>query len=120
MTMVLGTMSHRSAGLAVSLDSALESFSLGNSSCINLVACSEDISFNLIFYRILFCIVETEFSNKSLISDTSLVKVSLNRLADQFLSLVNKTNLYGLVAIVLFSLNLGYYAGTCLKNSYRN
>ena len=72
MTMVLGTMSHRSAGLAVSLDSALESFSLGNSSCINLVACSEDISFNLILYRILFCIVETEFSNKSLISDTSL------------------------------------------------
>ena len=48
MTVEFGTMRHRSSVLTVSLNRALESFSFGNSRCINLIACCEDICFNLI------------------------------------------------------------------------
>ena len=46
--------------------------------------------------------------------------MALCRLADQFVSLVNKTNLNRLVAVVLNGLNLGNHAGTSLKHGYRN
>ena len=53
MTMKLRTMSHRSSGLSMSLNSTLETFTFGDCGCINLIACCEDVSFNFIFYRIL-------------------------------------------------------------------
>ena len=49
MTMELGTVSHRSSVLAVSLDGALETFTFGNSSCINLIACCEDVCLDFVF-----------------------------------------------------------------------
>ena len=52
MTMELGTVSHRSSVLAVSLDCALEAFTFGNSGCIYLVASCEDISLDLLLYCI--------------------------------------------------------------------
>ena len=82
MTMEFGTVSHRSSVLTMSLDCALETFTFGNSGCINLVACSEDISFDFVLYRILFCIVETEFSNESLVRNTCFVEVSFYWFAD--------------------------------------
>ena len=62
MAMELGTMCHRSSVLSISLDGALEAFTLGNSGCVNLIACREDVSLNLIFYGILFSILKLEFS----------------------------------------------------------
>ena len=90
MTMELGAVSHRSSVLAISLDSTLESFTLGHSCNINLIACCEDFCLDFIFYRILFCVLKTEFSYKSLVRNAGLVKVALLRLADQFVPLVNK------------------------------
>ena len=49
MTMELGAVSHRSSVLAISLDSTLESFTLGNSCNINLIACCEDFCLDFIF-----------------------------------------------------------------------
>ena len=120
MTMEFRTMSHRSSVLAVSLDRALETFTFGNSGCIHLIAVSEDVSFDLVLYRILFCVLETELADESLVGNTCLVEVSLNRFANQFVSLVYKTNLNCFVAIVLNGLNLGYYTRASLKNGYRN
>ena len=48
MTMVLRTMSHRSSGLSVSLNSALEALTFGDCSSINLLACCENVCLNLI------------------------------------------------------------------------
>ena len=67
MTMEFRTMSHRSSALSKSLNSALETFTFGDSSCINLIASSEDISFDFVFYVILFRILKTELSNESLV-----------------------------------------------------
>ena len=57
MTVELGTVSHGSSGLAISLDSALEAFTFGNSGSVDLVALGEDVCLNLVFYGILFRIL---------------------------------------------------------------
>ena len=98
----------------------LEAFTLGNSGCINLIACCEDICLNLILYGILFSILKLEFSYISLVRNAGLVKMAFLRLADQFVPLVNKTNLYCFVTIVLSCLNLCYHTRSCLKYGYRN
>ena len=118
--MELGTMCHRSSVLSISLDGALEAFTLGNSGCVNLIACREDVSLNLIFYGILFSILKLEFSYISLVRNASLIKMTFLWLADQFVPLVNKTNLHCFVTIVLSRLNLCYHTGSCLKYGYRN
>ena len=120
MTVEFRTMSHRSSALSKSLNSALETFTFGDSSCVYLIASSEDISFDFVFYVVLFRILKTELSNESLVRYASLVKVTLYRLVYKFLSLINKANLYSFVSIVLLCLNLCHYARTSLKNCYRN
>ena len=57
MTMELGTVSHRSSVLTMSLDGTLETFTFGNSSCIDFIACCEDVCLDFVFYRILFSIL---------------------------------------------------------------
>ena len=76
MTMIFGTVGHRSSGLTVTLDGALESFTFGNSRGIDLVAFCEDVGLDLILYGILFCVIETELSDIALVADTGLVKMA--------------------------------------------
>src|SRR5699024_8362530 len=59
-TMELGTMSHRSSALAVTLDRALESFTFGDCCRIDVVAFREDISLDLLRQCIFLCIVKSE------------------------------------------------------------
>ena len=58
MTVELGTVSHGSSVLAMSLDGALEAFTFGNSGGINPIADGEDICLDLIFYGILAGILQ--------------------------------------------------------------
>ena len=62
MAVILGTVSHGSSGLAVTLDRALESLPLGNSGSIYLIAVCKDISLDLLCQAVLFCIFKTELS----------------------------------------------------------
>ena len=50
MTMVLGAVCHRSSLQTVSLDSTLEAFALGDSSCIDLIACCKRVSLDPVSY----------------------------------------------------------------------
>ena len=120
MTMILGTVSHRSSGLAMSLDRALEAFSLGNSGSIYLVASCEHVSLDLLLYFIALSVIQLQLSDVSLVGDACLVKCTLLRLSYKLLTLVNKTNLYCTVTVVLNCLNLCYYTRASLKNSYRS
>ena len=133
--MELGTMSHRSSVLTESLDCALESLTFGNSSCIDLVACCEDVSLDLLCQCILLSVFKLELSDISLAGYASLLEVSLLSLVNavsvdyiflpacsvnNLFFLVNEANLYCLVSVVLYGLNLCYYTGTSLKYGYGN
>ena len=48
MTMVFGTMSHRSSGLTVSLDGTLESFTFACCSSVDFIACAKDIGLDFL------------------------------------------------------------------------
>ena len=109
MTMELGTVSHRSSGLSVSLNSTLETFTFGDCGYVDLIACSEDVCFDFVLNGILGSILELELSYVSLVRYTGLIKMALKWLAYKLCSLVNKTNLYCIVTIVLSCLNLCYY-----------
>ena len=52
--------------LTVSLDRTLESLTFGDRSCINSVACFEDVSLDLASKCVLFCILKLELSYESL------------------------------------------------------
>ena len=134
--MEFGTMLHRSSVLTKSLDRTLETFTFGNCGSINLVACCEDISFNLCTESIFFCIFKFEFSYISLGCRAGFLEMSLHSLVyavcvnDFFLSacifvddlvfLVNEANLYCAVTVIFNCFNLCYYTRSCLKNGYGN
>src|SRR5699024_7761764 len=117
MTMELRTMSHRSCGLYVSLNRTLEAFTFGNCSCINLISSCKNINFDFIFYIIVFSVFQSEFSYKSLVRNTSLIKVTLNWFVYKLFTLINKTNLYCTISIIFNCLNLCYDTWTCLQYS---
>ena len=118
MAVELGTMSHRSSALTVSLDSALESFTFGNGGHIDLVTSDKDVSFDFLAQCIVFCIFQFELSDVSLVGYASFVKVSFQRFVDQFFSLVSKTNLYCAITVVLNSFNLCNNNRTSLQYCY--
>ena len=136
MTVEFGTMSHRSSVLAMSLDSALESFTFGNSGCIHFISGSKNICFDFLSRCIFGCIVKFEFPYISLAGNSGFIEVALLSLLNTmsvnnfFLTalvfvdcsffLVYISNLYGAVAIVVNGLDLGYYTGAGLKYGYRN
>ena len=120
--MEFGTVSHRTSVLSKSLNSALETFTFGNCSCVDLVAFCKDISFDHITQVVLSCVLKFELFYKSLSGYTSFCKMShlsfVNTMSvsDFFLSvcilvdnsffLVSKCNLYCTVSIVLNSFDL--------------
>ena len=134
--MELGAVSHRASVLAVTLDGALEAFTLGNSSSIDLVAFCEDVSLDLIAKLVFGSILEEELTDMLLHGNTGLVEVALHRLAyavavsDFLLAvLVNcgdalfsiaVADLNCLIAVILDCLDLCDYAGASLKDCYRN
>jgi len=136
MTVELRTMCHRSSVLIVSLDRALESFTFRDCSCIDLVASLKDISFDFLSQCIFISVLKFELCHVSFACNTSFCKMSLLSLChtvtmnDFFFTifvfvnclifLVNKTNLYCTVSIILYSLDLCYYTRTSLKNCYRS
>ena len=77
MSVELGTVSHGSSVLSVSLNRALETFSFGNRRRVDLVAGRENVSLDLILYGILFRVVKLQFADKSLVGNASLVKMAL-------------------------------------------
>ena len=93
MTMIFRTVSHRSSELAMSLDGALEAFTFGNCSSIDMISCCKDISLDLLSNLILAGIVKSELFYKFLYSYTSLVKVAFLQFVDQFLSDLAESNL---------------------------
>ena len=136
MTMEFRTVSHRTSVLSMSLDCTLESFTFGNSGCINFVSSCKYISFDLASKCIFLCVVKSELSDISLSGYTSFCKMShlslVNAMSvnDFFLSvlvlvddsflLVNKANLYCAVTVVLCGLHLCYYTRSSLKYCYGN
>ena len=136
MTMEFRTVSHRTSVLSMSLDCTLESFTFGNSGCINFVSSCKYISFDLASKCIFLCVVKSELSDISLAGNACLIEVSFQCLVyamsvnDFFLSvlifvndsflLVNKANLYCAVTVVFCGLNLCYHTRSSLKYCYRN
>ena len=130
MTMEFRTVSHRSSMLTKSLNSALESFTFRNCSCVYMIAFCKDICFDFICKIIISCIFKLELSYKSLSRHTSFLEMShfsfvyAMSVSDFFLTvgifvynfffLVNKTNLYCTVSVVFNSFNLCYYTRTSL------
>ena len=130
MTMEFGTMSHRSSVLSKSLNSALESFTFGDCSCIDLIACCEDVCFDLICKIVLCCILKFELSYISLSRNTGFSEMShfsfvytmsvsdflfaVGIFVDNFFFLINETNLYSAVTIVFNGFDLCYYTRTSL------
>ena len=119
MTVELGTVSHGSSVLSVSLDGALEALTFGDGRHINLVACGEDVCLNLLRQSVAFRILELQLSDVSLIGNAGLVKMAFERLVNQFLSLVYEANLYRAVSVVLHGLNLRNHTGSGLKYGNR-
>ena len=76
MTMIFGTVSHRSSGLSMSLDSSLEAFTFGDCSSIDVISCCKDVSFDFLSYCIFSSVFESEFFNESLNSNSSFVEVA--------------------------------------------
>ena len=74
--MELGTVSHRTSVLSQSLDSALESFSFGNCSSVDLVALCKDISLDHIAKIVICCVLKLELFHKTLAGYASLCKMS--------------------------------------------
>ena len=120
MAVELGTVGHGASVLAEPFHRTLETFTFGNSGYIHLISGSKDIRFNLILYGIILCILKAKLSYKFLVGHACLVKMALHRFCYQLFPLVNKADLYGLVAVVLLSLHLGHYTGTSLQNRHRN
>jgi len=136
MTMELGTVCHRSSALAMTLNRTLETFTFGNSSCVNLVACCKDISFNFLSKCILFSIFKSEFFYISLSGYACFIKMTFFSFChtvsvsdgllttvvfcDNLFFLVNISNLYCTVAVILNCLNLCNYTRASLQNCYRN
>ena len=136
MTMELRTVLHGSSVLAESLDSALETFTLGNGCCIDLVAFSEDVCFDFLSKSVFGSILELKLSDKTLACCSGFFEMSLHSLCcavsmddflfafsvfvDDFVFLVYETYLNCFVSVVLNGLYLSNYARTCLENCYRN
>ena len=93
MTMIFRTVSHRSSGLAMSLDGALEAFTFGNCSSIDVISCCKDVSLDFLSNLILAGIVKSELFYKSFYSYTSFIEVAFLRFVDQFLSDLAESNL---------------------------
>ena len=136
MTMELGTMSHRSSVLSKSLDCALEALTFGDCGSVYLIACSEDVSFDLCTKGVLLSVLKLELSYISLGAYASLLEVALlcfvntmsvydlllaaGILVNNLILLVNEAYLYSTVAIILHGLYLSNHAGTSLKHGYGN
>ena len=82
MTVELGTVAHRSSVLSESLDCALEAFTFGNCSSVDLVAFCEDVSLDLVAELVLCSVFKLEFLYVLLNSNASLVEVALHSLAN--------------------------------------
>ena len=65
MTVELGTVSHRSAVLAQSLDDALEAFALGDCGRVDSVARCEDVGLDLVLDAVLGSVLKTELSQET-------------------------------------------------------
>jgi hypothetical protein len=78
MTMEFGTVSHRSSVLSVTLDRALETFSLADRGRVNLVACLEDISLDLLLYLVVARVLKTELLEISSYKNFCLVELTLS------------------------------------------
>ena len=116
MTMELGTMSHRSSVLSKSLDCALEALTFGDCRSIYLIACSEDVSFDLCTKGVLLSVLKLELSYISLGAYASLLEVALlcfvntmsvydlllaaGILVNNLILLVNEAYLYSTVAVI--------------------
>ena len=98
----------------MSLDRTLETFTFGNSCCINVIAVCKDISFNFLSYCIFSSVIKSELFNESLYCNASFVKVSFFRFVNKAFSDVSESNLNCFVSIVLFCLNLSYDTRTSL------
>ena len=75
-TVELGTMLHGSPVLSQSLDRTLETFSLGDGRCVDLVAFRKDIDLNLRTQGIFFRVVELELPDISLCAYAGLLEMS--------------------------------------------
>ena len=80
----------------------------------------EDISFDFVFYVILFRILKTELSNESLVRYASLVEVTLGGLVDLLGAHFAVAHLNSLVAVRLNGLLLHDGAGAGLDDGDRN
>ena len=136
MTMEFGTVRHRSSVLSESLNRTLESLTFGNRRRIDLISRCKDIRFDLAARRIFFRIVKLELSYISFGRYAGLFKVSLHGFGnavsvdyffltgrifvDDSVFLINKANLNRTVTVILYSLDLCYNAGSCLKYGNRN
>ena len=118
MTMVFRTVSHRSSGLSMSFDCALETFTFADCSCVNFVSCCKNIAFDFLSECHFFSTFQFKFSYESFVGDTSFIKVSFNRFVNKFFSLVSETNLYCTVTIIVLCFNLCYHTWTSLQYSY--
>src|SRR5699024_146422 len=114
MTMVFGTVSHGSSGLSVSLDRALETFTFGDCSCVDVIACSKDISFDFLSNFIFCSVLESELLQESLYRNVFFVKMSFCRFVYQLLSDIAVSNLDCSVSVVLFGFHLSNNTGTSL------
>ena len=76
-TVELGTMSHGSSVLSVSLDRALEAFTLGDCCGVYLIANLKDVSLDLLRRSVLAGVLKSELLYVSLSRNTGLCEMSL-------------------------------------------
>ena len=106
--------------LVVTLDGTCEALALAYARNVDNVALSENVSLQNIANVYCADVVQTELLKCLLERYVVLLEVTLFRLVEVLGSNISEAELNCLVAVVLSSLLLNYYAGTRFDNCYGN
>ena len=106
---MLGTVSHRSSAVSVSLDVTLSSLTFGNACNVKLHSLFEISNCDFLSYLVSLAIFDSELSEVLLRSYSALLKMTSLWLVESVCLLLLVANLYSIVAVGLYCLNLRYY-----------
>ncbi|AEI46016.1 hypothetical protein KNP414_07522 [Paenibacillus mucilaginosus KNP414] len=115
---ITGTVSHRTSGLVMSLDNTLEPFTFGSTRYINEFTFSKHVSFDFLANFVLGNRNTAKLFNVALRCCACFLSVAQLRFVCVLFFLIGKTDLDGLVPVVLNILLLQHCARTCLNNCY--
>ena len=108
-----GTVAFLQAGCVEALDYASVALALGSAGNVNIIAGNEHVSLNNIAELERSAVLKTELLQVLLQGVASLLQVTLLGLVQASFLNILKTELYSIVAVLLFGLELSYNARTC-------